>query len=69
MLVDASPAEAAAALGRLRARFEELTALLGTSFSAGIALAGMGEAAESVVMRADQAMYREKRLRAAVLSG
>jgi diguanylate cyclase (GGDEF)-like protein len=69
MLVDASPAEAAAALGRLRARFEELTALLGTSFSAGIALAGMGEAAESVVMRADQAMYREKRLRAAALSG
>jgi diguanylate cyclase (GGDEF)-like protein len=69
LLVDASPAEAEAAVGRLRARFEELTAPLGTSFSAGIALAGMGEAAERVVMRADQAMYREKRLRAAVLSG
>lgn len=69
MLVDASPAEAAAAVGRLRARFEELTAPLGTSFSAGIVLAGMGEAAERVVMRADQAMYREKRLRAAALSG
>ncbi|MDB5214046.1 MAG: hypothetical protein JWO86_1973 [Myxococcaceae bacterium] len=69
LLLDASPAEAAAALGRLRVRFEQLTAALGTSFSAGIAFAGMGEPAEQVVMRADQAMYREKRLRAAALSG
>jgi diguanylate cyclase (GGDEF)-like protein len=69
LLVETSPAEAAAALARLRTRFEELTAPLGTSFSAGIALAGMGEAAERVVMRADQAMYREKRLRAAATSG
>jgi diguanylate cyclase (GGDEF)-like protein len=69
LLVDASPAEADAALRRLRDRFEQLTAELGTSFSAGIALAGLGEAAESVVMRADQAMYRQKRSRAAALSG
>ena len=69
LLVDASPAAAAAAVARLRTRFEELTAPLGTSFSAGIALAGMGEAPERIVMRADQAMYREKRLRAAALSG
>ena len=69
LLLDASPAEADAALRRLRDRFEQLTAPLGTSFSAGIALAGMGEAAERVVMRADQAMYRQKRLRAAAFSG
>ena len=69
LLLDASPAEADAALRRLRDRFEQLTAPLGTSFSAGIAVAGMGEAAERVVMRADQAMYRQKRLRAAAVSG
>ena len=69
LLLDASPAEADAALRRLRDRFEQLTAPLGTSFSAGIAVAGMGEAAERVVMRADQAMYRQKRLRAAAISG
>jgi diguanylate cyclase (GGDEF)-like protein len=69
LLLDASPAEADAALRRLRDRFEQLTAPLGTSFSAGIALAGIGEAAERVVMRADQAMYRQKRSRAAALSG
>ncbi len=69
LLLDASPAEADAALRRLRDRFEELTSPLGTSFSAGIAVAGMGEAAERVVMRADQAMYRQKRARSAALSG
>jgi len=69
LLVDASPAEADAAMRRLRDRFEQLTAPLGTSFSAGIAVATSGEAAERVVMRADQAMYRQKRLRAAALSG
>lgn len=69
LLLDATPAEADAALRRLRDRFEVLTASLGTSFSAGIAVAGTGEAAERVVMRADQAMYRQKRTRAAVLSG
>jgi diguanylate cyclase (GGDEF)-like protein len=69
LLVDASPEEADAALRRLRDRFEQLTVPLGTSFSAGIAVAGAGEAAESVVMRADEAMYRQKRVRAGVLSG
>ena len=68
LLLDASPAEAEAALTRLRDRFEALTTPLGTSFSAGIAVAGVGEVAERVVMRADQAMYRQKRARAA-LSG
>jgi diguanylate cyclase (GGDEF)-like protein len=69
LLVDLSPAEADAALRRLRDRFEELTAPLGTSFSAGIAVAGPGEDAEQLVTRADQAMYRQKRSRAALASG
>lgn len=69
LLLDATPAEADAALRRLRDRFEVLTEPLGTSFSAGIAVAGTGEPAEHVVMRADQAMYRQKRSRAPVLSG
>jgi diguanylate cyclase (GGDEF)-like protein len=69
LLLDASPGEADAALRRLRDRFEALTAPLGTSFSAGIAVAGTGEPAERVVMRADQAMYRQKRSRAAALLG
>jgi diguanylate cyclase (GGDEF)-like protein len=68
LLLDASPEEADAALNRLRERFESLTAPLGTSFSAGIVVAGVSEQAERVVMRADQAMYREKRARAS-LSG
>ncbi len=68
LLLDASPAEAEAALTRLRDRFEALTAPLGTSFSAGVAVAGTSEPAERVMMRADQAMYRQKRARAA-LSG
>ena len=68
LLLDASPAEAEAVLTRLRDRFEALTAPLGTSFSAGIAVAGTSEPAERVIMRADQAMYRQKRARAA-LSG
>jgi diguanylate cyclase (GGDEF)-like protein len=69
LLLDASPAEADAALRRFRDRFEVLTQPLGTSFSAGIAVAGAGEPAEHVVMRADQAMFRQKRSRAASLSG
>lgn len=69
LLLDATPAEADAALRRLRDRFERLTAALGTSFSAGIAVAGLGETSERVLMRADQAMYRQKRSRAAALSG
>jgi diguanylate cyclase (GGDEF)-like protein len=69
LLLDASPAEADAAVQRLRARFEALTVPLGTSFSAGIAVAGAGEPAERLVMRADEAMYREKRARSASWSG
>jgi diguanylate cyclase (GGDEF)-like protein len=69
LILDATPAEAEAAIRRLRERFESLTASVGTSFSAGIAVAGAGETAERVLMRADQAMFRQKRSRAAALSG
>jgi diguanylate cyclase (GGDEF)-like protein len=68
LLVDASKAEAEAAVARLRARFEELTTPLGTSFSAGIAVAAPNETAERVMSRADEAMYQQKRSRTA-LSG
>jgi diguanylate cyclase (GGDEF)-like protein len=64
MLVDVSFEEACAAVGRLRARFEELTSTVATSFSAGIAVAGQGDTAEELVARADAAMYTEKRQRA-----
>jgi len=63
LLLDASQVEAEAAVRRLRIRFEAKTAPLGVSFSAGIALAGEGEAAEDLLARADVAMYREKRER------
>jgi diguanylate cyclase (GGDEF)-like protein len=63
MLVDVSPEEAAAAVGRLRARFEELTAEVRTSFSAGIAVASPGATADDLLARADHAMYEEKRQR------
>ena len=65
MLVDASPEESHSAVERLRARFEELTAPLATSFSAGIAIADATSTAEDLVARADHAMYEEKRRRAA----
>lgn len=65
ILLDASQAEAEAAVRRLRARFEAKTAPLDVSFSAGIALALEGEAAEGLLSRADVAMYGEKRARAA----
>ena len=68
LLLDATPDEAEAALVRLRSRFEALTSALGTSFSSGIAVATFDEPAELLMMRADQAMYRQKRSRAA-LSG
>jgi diguanylate cyclase (GGDEF)-like protein len=64
MLVDVSPEEAHAAVERLRHRFEELTAPLATSFSAGIVIAEQGASAEDLVNRADRAMYEEKRQRA-----
>jgi diguanylate cyclase (GGDEF)-like protein len=63
LLLDASQTEAEAAVRRLRARFEAKTSPLGVSFSAGIALAADGEAAEELLARADVAMYREKRER------
>ena len=64
MLVDVSPDEAAAALLRLRTRFEELTAAFRTSFSAGLAVAGAGATADDLLAEADRAMYAEKRQRA-----
>ena len=64
MLVDASPEESHAAVRRLRAHFEELTAPLATSFSAGIAIADASSTPDDLVARADHAMYEEKRLRA-----
>lgn len=64
LFLDVTPAEAYAALRRLRERFEEATAELGTSFSAGIAVAGHAEVAEALLVRADEAMYRQKRARA-----
>lgn len=69
LLVDVTPAEAEAALRRLRDRFEAITAPLGTSFSAGVAVAGAGEDPERLIMRADEAMYRQKRARAAHAAG
>ena len=69
LLVDVTPAEAEAALQRFRDRFEALTAPLGTSFSAGLAFSAVGEDAESLITRADRAMYRQKRSRAADASG
>jgi diguanylate cyclase (GGDEF)-like protein len=65
LLVDVTPDEAEAAVGRLRERFEALTVTLGTSFSAGIAFATPGEDADGFVTRADQEMFRQKRSRAA----
>lgn len=64
MLVDASPEESHSAVQRLRAHFEELTAPLATSFSAGIAIALPSSTPDELVARADQAMYDEKRHRA-----
>ena len=69
LLVDVTPHEADAALRRLRDRFEVLTAPLGTSFSAGIAVAGAGEPPEHLMTRADEAMYRNKRARASLVPG
>jgi diguanylate cyclase (GGDEF)-like protein len=63
MLVDVSPEEATVAVERLRARFEELTAPLETSFSAGIALAAPGVTATELISDADRAMYEQKRTR------
>jgi diguanylate cyclase (GGDEF)-like protein len=64
LLLDVAPEEAEAAVDRLRDRFEALTQPLGTSFSSGIAVAAEDEAAEALLVRADEAMYRQKRARA-----
>lgn len=63
MLVDATREEAELVVGRLRQRFEELTARLSTSFSAGLAVADGGLSAEELVARADAEMFEEKRAR------
>lgn len=64
LLVDVTPAEASAAVARLRHRFEARTASLRTSFSAGIAMGEAGVSADELLARADAAMYRDKRSRA-----
>jgi diguanylate cyclase (GGDEF)-like protein len=63
LFVDVGSAEAEAAIARLRTRFEARTVTLGTSFSAGVVLAAPGQTADEVLARADDAMYRHKRLR------
>ncbi|MFO0740049.1 MAG: GGDEF domain-containing protein [Labilithrix sp.] len=63
LLLDASPEEAQHVVERLRARFEELTAAYGTSFSAGLAFSDGNASANELVARADQAMYRDKHAR------
>src|SRR5690606_10052373 len=63
MLFDAAPEEAEVVVRRLREHFEASTAPLGTSFSTGIVAAHPGEVAEDLLMRADAAMYRDKRRR------
>jgi diguanylate cyclase (GGDEF)-like protein len=63
LLVDASADEARAVVGRLRMRFEELTAPYGTSFSAGLAIANGAVTGPELVAAADHAMYEEKRAR------
>ena len=63
MLVDATREEAELVIGRLRQRFEELTARLSTSFSAGFAVADGDLSAEELVARADASMFEEKRAR------
>jgi diguanylate cyclase (GGDEF)-like protein len=63
LLLDASPEEAQLAVERHRARFEELTAPYGTSFSAGLAFSDGTATAHDLVARADQAMYRDKHAR------
>jgi diguanylate cyclase (GGDEF)-like protein len=63
MLVDVSPEESEAAVGRLRSRFEELCAPLTTSFSAGVAIADEASTVDELMARADAAMYADKRTR------
>lgn len=67
LLMDVSEVEAETVVDRLRERFERLTSAVGTSFSAGIAVAETGELPEAIVMRADGAMYRQKKQRHAAI--
>jgi len=66
LLVGVNLDEAEQAITRLRASFEEHVKPLDVSFSAGIALGEEGEGSESLLGRADVAMYRDKRQRAAL---
>lgn len=63
LLVGVGQAEAEAAAARLRTCFEAKTKALRTSFSAGVASADPDESADDLLLRADAAMYREKRER------
>lgn len=63
LLVDAPEEVAEAVVLRFRERFEARTSDVGTSFSAGIALARVDETADELLARADAAMYEEKRAR------
>lgn len=63
MLVDATFEEATTVVDRLRQAFEDLTSDVGTSFSAGIAVASDSSTAEELLGDADRAMYVEKRHR------
>jgi diguanylate cyclase (GGDEF)-like protein len=63
MLVDAPKEIAERVVRRLRDRFEARTAMVGTSFSAGVAIAQACESADELLARADAAMYRDKRSR------
>jgi diguanylate cyclase (GGDEF)-like protein len=65
LLLDLSLDEANTAVARLRQRFEVRASALGVSFSAGVVLAEPGDSPEAVLARADAAMYRDKRARAA----
>ncbi|AKU95158.1 hypothetical protein AKJ09_01822 [Labilithrix luteola] len=69
LLLDVSEAEAIAAVTRLRERFESCTARFGTSFSAGVEMPIPGDTADSLLERADAKMYRDKRARAASVTG
>lgn len=64
LLLDVTIEEAQLAVLRLRERFEESVADLGTSFSFGVVVAHPRETAEDVLSRADGAMYFDKRRRA-----
>lgn len=65
LLVDVGLEEAEAITSRFRERFEAAMVPLAVSFSVGLSVPEHGDSAEEVLGRADAAMYREKRARAA----